>query len=56
MLDYAEFLDYVLFNCTDEEYDVATSNTILYTGYIKGRWQRVERERQRLEEQLRRRS
>lgn len=58
MMDYAEFLDFVLFNCTDEEYDVATSNTLLFSGYIKGRWQHAERERlqaeRAIEEQRRR--
>lgn len=56
MLDYAEFLDFVMLNCNDEEYEVATGNTILFCNYLRGRWQRVERERQQLDEQLRRRS
>lgn len=54
-LDYAGFLDYVMFNGTDEEYDVASSHTMLFMNYIKGRWQQAERQRQELERQLQKR-
>ena len=36
-LEYSVFLDYVQDNCSTEEYDVASSNTILFNTYIKSR-------------------
>jgi hypothetical protein len=33
--EYAQFMDYLLYNGTDAEYDIASSNTIFFNAYIK---------------------
>nr|CDL67169.1 unnamed protein product [uncultured bacterium] len=38
VLDYSVLMDYILFNGTDEQYDVASSNTTFFDRYLNSRW------------------
>lgn len=37
MTEYAQFLDYVMYNCDDNAYDVACHNTYLFDSYLTSR-------------------
>lgn len=38
--DYCDFIEYLLFNGTDVQYEYAISHTLFFTAYLKSRWQR----------------
>lgn len=38
--DYCDFIEYLLFNGTDVQYEYAISHTMFFTAYLKSRWQR----------------
>lgn len=57
--DYCDFIEYLLFNGTDVQYEYAISHTLFFTAYLKSRWQRekaireAEEKRQQEKEDLR---
>lgn len=57
--DYCDFIEYLLFNGTDVQYEYAISHTMFFTAYLKSRWQRekaireAEEKRQQEKEDLR---
>lgn len=57
--DYCDFIEYLLFNGTDVQYEYAISHTLFFTAYLKSRWQRekaireAEEKRQQEKEALR---
>ena len=57
--DYCDFIEYLLFNGTDVQYEYAISHTLVFTAYLKSRWQRekaireAEEKRQQEKEDLR---
>ena len=57
--DYCDFIEYLLFNGTDVQYEYAVSHTLFFTAYLKSRWQRekaireAEEKRQQEKEDLR---
>ena len=44
MLNYSEFIEYLLFNGTNEQFDIASSHTYFIKGYLDDRW-KVDRSR-----------
>ena len=57
--DYCDFIEYLLFNGSDVQYEYAISHTLFFTAYLKSRWQRekaireAEEKRQQEKEDLR---
>lgn len=45
LTEYADFLEYVLLNGSELEYDVATSHTILFNSYLKSRRYRKDNQK-----------
>lgn len=46
--EYCDFMDYVMFNGTMEEYDVASSHTLFFTNYMKGKKWKIREEAYRV--------
>lgn len=49
--DYCDFIEYLLFNGTDVQYEYAISHTLFFTAYLKSRWQREKAFREAEEKQ-----
>lgn len=53
--DYCDFVEYLLWNGTDVQYEYAISHTIFFSSYLRSRWQREkairEAEERRVQEQ-----
>lgn len=48
-MDYADLVEYVMFNGTDVQFDVVSGNTMFFASYLKSRWQIAERTANRQE-------
>lgn len=48
MLNYSEFVEYLLFNGTNEQFDIASSHTMFFKGYLDDRW-KVDKARREAE-------
>ncbi len=46
MYDYAEFIEYIMFNGGADEFDVATSHTVFFNAYLNSRWKRMRSEQE----------